>query len=401
MALQTVNQFPGIFATPDKSGIAQGIFQALTGVGQGLEKQRAEQQTAMLSQLKTTGAQFLRLRDMAAGPDADQGQRGKAFQKQRQELINLAKATRARGEDDSLYMEGLAIQNPDELNLFLRRTATRAVMASDKADAFLAKQAEGQLIPSASGLEFGNVNPGDFTPESLQAFIDAGGGPENFGLLERFSAPQVVDIGGVPHLVSRSGTGEVVAKPVPLSDLETEKTGQGAIAGARAEASTEAELNVEAGLGDSPGRAEVEAGVTKAREEAKAEVAEAQVEKQNAKAFKTYEVARNNLQSALENTMTGFMAGRLPALGASQQIAEAAENTLFPAIKALVREAGEGIFTDRDAEDVRKMLPTRKTAPEALPMVFWQIDAYVASKLGQPPPPPPEINANDDPLGIR
>lgn len=309
-----------------------------------------------------------------------------AYGKQRQAVIQAAEALKDAGLPYDDWARVLEADTPEAFNLALRQLENEALAASGKLGDVLSKRAQARM---GMGAEYGNINPGDYTPESFARFMEAGGGLQNIGLLERYAAPQIVDIGGVPHRVSRSGNGQIVATPVPLSDLPTETEGAGAISGAQAEAAQEATQNVEAGLGDAPSKAEIAADVTAATEGAKAESERKQLAEKNAKAYKTWEVARDNLMSALQETMTGWAAGVLPDITAAQQVAENAQRIAFPAVKALVREAGEGVFTDRDAADIQAMLPTRSTTREAVPMVMWQIDAYIAAKLGQPVPPRP------------
>jgi hypothetical protein len=243
-------------------------------------------------------------------------------------------------------------------------------------------------LEGPGGVEFGKVNPGDFTPESLDAFQSAGGGAANFGLLEPHAAPQIVDIGGVPHLVSRSGSGDFVAKPVPLSTLETETEGEGAIAGAKAEEATEAELRVQAGLGDAPSKADVEADVTTAKARASAQVKAEEEKRVHTITYGAFKTGMDDYADALEGTMAGFFEGRLPAVTASQQIADGSKSVMLPLLKQLFRSAGEGVFTDKDQELLEGMLPTRKDEPAAQVSKLNMVNTVVAMKLGLPPPPP-------------
>ncbi|MCP5020006.1 MAG: hypothetical protein GY938_32675 [Ketobacter sp.] len=187
--------------------------------------------------------------------------------------------------------------------------------------------------------------------------------------------------------------------PVPLSSLQAEIDASGKLATANREADLNARLKLEPQLKNltilSGNRARLDplsgdAAVTAADEEAKANVKEKVTQKKNEKAFKVYGVTRGNVMRAMKVATTGYLAGKLPAATASAQIAEHANNILFPAIKKLVRDGESGVFTDQDAMDVRKLMPTRETTPEALPMVMWQLDSWVASKLGQSPPPMPQ-----------
>lgn len=113
----------------DTSGLANGIFQALTGIRQTQQQNQEKQALELQQQLKTTGAQFLRVRGMD-------------FTTQKTELAKLAQAAFKRGEDISIFEEGLEIENPDEMNLFLTRIATRATDADKLLEAELAKTQE-------------------------------------------------------------------------------------------------------------------------------------------------------------------------------------------------------------------------------------------------------------------
>lgn len=90
--------------------------------------------------------------------------------------------------------------------------------------------------------------------------------------------------------------------------------------------------------------------------------------------------ALDSLQSALMQTTTGYFAGMSPALTDEQQIADAARANVFQLLKAVVRESGEGVFTDADAKAVMDMLPTRSTNKEAIPAVMQQVKMIIAAK---------------------
>jgi hypothetical protein len=131
------------------------------------------------------------------------------------------------------------------------------------------------------------------------------------------------------------------------------------------------------------GKPIVEAAITKSKAEATAAVAEKVEKKRLSKAFKTYEVGRDNLKKALKNTLTGPIFGRLPAATAASQIADNAKATMLPILKAIVRGGGEGVFTDQDAAAVLALIPDRITDEAAMDQIFTNIDAFISSKLGQ------------------
>ena len=104
--------------------------------------------------------------------------------------------------------------------------------------------------------------------------------------------------------------------------------------------------------------------------------------RKNATAANVYETGMNNLLSALGDTTTGPIAGRIPAMTANAQIAEGAGAAMTPVLKQMFREAGEGVFTDKDQEMLNAMLPNRKDHPEAAKAKIKMIDDVVRAKLG-------------------
>lgn len=160
---------------------------------------------------------------------------------------------------------------------------------------------------------------------------------------------RVVDIGGVPTLVQ---TG---VRPItqPLSTLEYESRAAGE--------------------------------KRRAQEKAAAEVEEEKIRRQNERAFDAYASAMRGLTQAMEETITGPLAGRVPAFTAAQQTAEGAVAAMAPILKQLFRTAGEGTFTDRDQELLLNMVPKRTDHPEARRAKIAMINQIVADKLGIPP----------------
>lgn len=110
--------------------------------------------------------------------------------------------------------------------------------------------------------------------------------------------------------------------------------------------------------------------------------AESEKTKSRTDAFATYETARDALLSGLEETVTGPIAGRLPAITGSQQLAESVKAQMAPILKQLFRSAGEGVFTDRDQALLLDMIPDRTVRPEARKKIIENLDAIVKAKLG-------------------
>lgn len=99
-----------------------------------------------------------------------------------------------------------------------------------------------------------------------------------------------------------------------------------------------------------------------------------------------YAAARDGLLAGLEGSSTGPLAGRLPAMTSSQQVAEGGVSAMAPVLKQIFRVAGEGTFTDKDQELLMKMVPTRADTPQARADKIANIDNIISAKMGIPIP---------------
>jgi len=104
------------------------------------------------------------------------------------------------------------------------------------------------------------------------------------------------------------------------------------------------------------------------------------------KTMDLYMAASNGLITGLDGATTGPVAGRLPAMTTSSQVAEGGVAAMAPVLKQLFRVAGEGTFTDQDQKLLLDMVPTRKDTPEARKQKMSNIDSIVVAKLGLPIP---------------
>lgn len=100
--------------------------------------------------------------------------------------------------------------------------------------------------------------------------------------------------------------------------------------------------------------------------------------------LRAYESGIEGVLTALSNTSTGAISGRMPAFTSEQQSAEGAISAMAPILKSIFREAGEGVFTDKDQELLLNMLPKRTDNPEAQYFKARLIDNTVRAKLGLP-----------------
>jgi len=153
-------------------------------------------------------------------------------------------------------------------------------------------------------------------------------------------------------------------------------------AAAVAGATTTAELTSELAL-----KPNVAAAVEQAKQGVIATYKNKDLVRSNKVVLQTYDTAMNSLTEALGGTLTGPVAGWLPAITTSQQIAQGAGAMMAPILKSMFRESGEGVFTDKDQELLTAMLPDRKDTQETIAWKIKSIDDIVRSKLGLPKNP--------------
>jgi len=153
-------------------------------------------------------------------------------------------------------------------------------------------------------------------------------------------------------------------------------------AAAVAGATTTAELTSELAL-----KPNVAAAVEQAKQGVIATYKNKDLVRSNEVVLQTYDTAMNSLTEALGGTLTGPVAGWLPAITTSQQIAQGAGAMMAPILKSMFRESGEGVFTDKDQELLTAMLPDRKDTQETIAWKIKSIDDIVRSKLGLPKNP--------------
>ena len=97
------------------------------------------------------------------------------------------------------------------------------------------------------------------------------------------------------------------------------------------------------------------------------------------------EFAFNNLATTLKSTgQTGILFGNLPAMTSAAQIADQAMRLVFPILKDLNRGPGEGVFTDKDAEALIGMLPTRSMNKDVAAQALDNVKNLMMLKLRNP-----------------
>lgn len=130
-------------------------------------------------------------------------------------------------------------------------------------------------------------------------------------------------------------------------------------------------------------KAQIAGEVEQAKGEVKANLSMEEKKIAGKQNYRLFSSALNNLSSSLGATsLSGPIAGRVPATTSSAQIADAAKAVMLPVLKQIFRQSGEGVFTDKDQEALEAMLPNRKQTREAQLATIDAIDSIVKAKLG-------------------
>jgi hypothetical protein len=151
---------------------------------------------------------------------------------------------------------------------------------------------------------------------------------------------------------------------------------QAIIKGASAGASERAKLGAQGDM-----KPQIDAAITFAKEQAKNAANELKTVKSDKKALNVYEAAMSGLVSSFQEANTGAVVGFIPALADDDRVLEASIAILSPVLKNVVREAGEGTFTEGDQKQITELMPTRRDNKEVAKKKIKLLDAFVRSKL--------------------
>lgn len=161
-----------------------------------------------------------------------------------------------------------------------------------------------------------------------------------------------------------------------LSTTQQVADSQATIKGASAGASERAKLGAQASI-----KPQVDAAIEFAKQNAKNAANALKTEKSDKKALNVYEAAMSGLTESFEDASTGPIVGLLPAIANDDRVLEAAISIMSPVLKGVIREAGEGTFTDNDQKQIDNLMPTRKDNREVAKKKVELLDAFVRSKL--------------------
>lgn len=193
---------------------------------------------------------------------------------------------------------------------------------------------------------------------------------------------EAIDEGDHVHLELPPGARAPVARP-GLGVSRTPEEQAALTTAAQEQAKINAEMGAYAqktGL-----EAERAGAVEGAKVNAKAGAERADAQRTKSDALRVYEAGMKGLTSGLAGTITGPVAGRIPAITTGQQTAEGAIAAMAPILKQMFRTAGEGSFTDSDQQLLMEMLPKRTDTPETRAAKLANIDTIVRAKLGAGP----------------
>jgi len=161
-----------------------------------------------------------------------------------------------------------------------------------------------------------------------------------------------------------------------LSTTQQVADSQATIKGASAGASERAKLGAQASI-----KPQVDAAIEFAKQNAKNAANALKTEKSDKKALNVYEAAMSGLTESFEDANTGAIIGLLPAIANDDRVLDAAIAILSPVLKNVVREAGEGTFTEGDQRQITELMPTRRDNKEVAKKKIELLDAFVRSKL--------------------
>lgn len=163
MPLVTAQDFPALFATADHSGLAQGVYQGLRGLGQQRERTRLEQIEKDRIKLMSAADSAGQIYDMA-GANLEGDARKAAYFKQRNAIASLAAQAQKNGDKDvaEYWTKILEAETPDQLNVKLAKLATDGLSASGKIGEVLEKRAIARTPGAAKP-----VNSRSYAPVTL------------------------------------------------------------------------------------------------------------------------------------------------------------------------------------------------------------------------------------------
>ena len=101
-------------------------------------------------------------------------------------------------------------------------------------------------------------------------------------------------------------------------------------------------------------------------------------------AYAAYQAGIGKMFEAFGAANTGSLMGLLPALTSGDLTFEGLQDVMLQPLKSIFRGKGEGTFTDDDAKQLLRMLPTRRDTEESARAKIDAADMIIRAKLGLP-----------------
>ena len=164
------------------------------------------------------------------------------------------------------------------------------------------------------------------------------------------------------------------------------------------------ERSLASGLGAGAARVQTEQALTpemvaRTQQQEAAKITEQTAQKQkdneakNSRAFQSYQQAAASVKALSPNAGSGVF-GLAPAVFADDRLFDGAIAILRPAIKDVVRGAGEGTFSEGDQAVIDQMMPTRTDSPQVRMAKMQMLDNYIMNQLGQTQAPAAKSEAD-------
>ena len=107
-------------------------------------------------------------------------------------------------------------------------------------------------------------------------------------------------------------------------------------------------------------------------------------QEENAQKFAAYQAGLDGLMESFNLAQTGNLLGLLPAMTPGDVAFEGVRDAMLQPLKSIFRGKGEGTFTDADAEQLLRMLPTKRDNADTAKMKLFTTENIIRARLGMP-----------------
>lgn len=107
-------------------------------------------------------------------------------------------------------------------------------------------------------------------------------------------------------------------------------------------------------------------------------------QEENETKYAAYQAGLKGLMESFDLAQTGNLLGFLPAFTPGDVAFEGVRDAMLQPLKSIFRGKGEGTFTDADAEQLLRMLPTKRDNAETAKMKLFTTENIIRARLGMP-----------------